>query len=75
MWLSQQKVVNEFTFIKAWKEKENTFFFFFKEEFPGGPVVKNLPCNAGRWVRYLAGKLRSRLLQGNQAHTPQEKIP
>ena len=25
-------------------------------DFPGGPVVKNLPANAGAWVRFLVLK-------------------
>ena len=28
-------------------KKQKTFFFFLSRDFPGGPVVKNLPTNAG----------------------------
>ena len=31
-------------------------------DFPGGPVVKNLPANAGTWVQSLLGKFH--MLQG-----------
>ena len=34
-------------------------------DFPGGPVVKNLPSNAGTWVRSLVRELRSHKQQGN----------
>ena len=33
------------------------------KDFPGGPVVKNLPSNAGMQVGSLVGKLRSHMLQ------------
>ena len=44
------------------------FFFFQINEywyFPGGPVVKNLPSNAGRWVQSLVKELRAHMLWGN----------
>ena len=31
-------------------------------DFPCGPVVKNLPSNAGMWVLSLVGELRSHML-------------
>ena len=35
-------------------------------DFLGGPVVKNLPCNAGdAGLRSLVGELRSHMLRGN----------
>ena len=49
--------------------KRNIFkthsFHSFSQEFPGGPVVKNPPCNAGTWVQSLVGELRSHMLWGN----------
>ena len=33
--------------------------------FPGGPVVKSLPCNAGDGVHSLVGELRSHMPQSN----------
>ena len=33
------------------------------KDFSGGPVVKNLPSNAGMQVGSLVGKLRSHMLQ------------
>ena len=41
-------------------KKKNTAI----RDFPGGPVVRNLPCNAGMWVQFLAGELRSHVLWG-----------
>ena len=35
--------------------------------FPGGPVVENLPCMQGTQIQFLVGKLGSHLLQGSQA--------
>ena len=34
-------------------------------DFPGGLVVKNLPCNAGKWVQSLVKELRSHMLWSN----------
>ena len=34
-------------------------------DFPGGPVVKNLPCNAGDIVQSLVGEFRSHMPQSN----------
>ena len=34
-------------------------------DFPGGPVVKNLPSNAGDAGQTLVGELRSHMLRGN----------
>ena len=34
-------------------------------DFPGGPVVKNLPCNAGDIVQSLVGVFRSHMPQSN----------
>ena len=34
-------------------------------DFPGGPVVKNLPSNAGDAGWSLVGELRSHMLRGN----------
>ena len=34
-------------------------------DFPGGPVVKNSPSNAGDTVQSLVGELRSHKLQDN----------
>ena len=36
------------------------------EDFPGGPVVKNLPCNAGD-MGSIPGPGRSHMMQGNGA--------
>ena len=36
--------------------------------FPGGPVVNNLPFNAGMQFRSLVEELRSQMAQGNWAH-------
>ena len=38
--------------------------------FPGGPVVMNLPANAGDTGSTLVWELRSYMLQGNEAHVP-----
>ena len=40
-------------------------------DFPGGPVVKNTPSNAGDSFRSLATELRSHTLWGNEAQAPQ----
>ena len=40
------------------------------EGFPGGPMVKNPPANAGD-TGSIPGLGRSPMLQGNQAHGPQ----
>ena len=40
-------------------------------DFPGGPVVKNLPCSAGNRGRPLVRELRSYMLQSYWACTPQ----
>ena len=40
-----------------------------KEDFPGGPMVKNLPVNAGDTVLIL-GLGRSHILWGNKASVP-----
>lgn len=34
-------------------------------DFPDGPVIKNLPANAGMQVQSLVREQRSRMLQGN----------
>ena len=39
-------------------------------DFPGGPVVKNLPANAGD-TGLILDLGRSHMLQSNQAHSPQ----
>ena len=50
-------------------------------DFPGGLVVKNLPCNAGYRVQSLVGKLRTRrraakpVHHHRRVHAPQWKIP
>ena len=36
-----------------------------RRDFPGGPVVQNLPSNAGTQVRSLIGELRSHMPRGN----------
>ena len=38
--------------------------------FPGGPVVKNLPANAGN-TGLIPGPARSHMLRDNQARAPQ----
>lgn len=38
--------------------------------FPGGPIVKDLPCNAGD-TRSIAGPGRSHMPQSNSARVPQ----
>ena len=40
-------------------------------DFPGGPVVKNAPSNAGDSIQSLARELRSHMLWGNEAQAPQ----
>ena len=35
-------------------------------DFPGGPVVKNLPCNAGDMGWIIVGEPRSHMLWSNQ---------
>ena len=39
-------------------------------DFPGGPVVENLPPNVGD-TSLVSGLGRFHVLQGNQAHAPQ----
>ena len=39
--------------------------------FPGGPGVKNPPCNAGAWTQSLVRELRSSTLLSSQASTRQ----
>ena len=41
-----------------------------QEYFPGGPVVKNPPANAGD-MGSVSGPERFHMLQSNQAHMPQ----
>ena len=41
-----------------------------RQDFPGGPVVKNPPDNA-RNMGLIPGPGRSHMLQGNKAHVPQ----
>ena len=36
-----------------------------RRDFPGGPVVKNPPCNARRQVQPLVRELRSHMLWSN----------
>ena len=36
-----------------------------KRDFPGGPVVKNLPANAGDVGQFLVGELRPHMPGGN----------
>ena len=40
-------------------------------DFPGGPVVKNPPGNAGEVGSILGGELRSHMPQGNWLYAPQ----
>ena len=55
-------------FEKAWSKceaiKSRTLFFFLSRDFPGGPVVKNLPTNAGDTGSIL-GPGRFHMLQVN----------
>ena len=44
-----------------------------KKKSLGGPVVKNLPCNAGDTDSFPDQKLRSHMPQSYWAHTPQLK--
>ena len=44
-------------------------------DFPGGPVLKNLSCNAGDTGSILVGELRSHVPQSNSAHGPQLESP
>ena len=39
-----------------WTLKEGVY-----RDFPGGPVVKTSPSNAGVWVQSLVGELRSHM--------------
>ena len=43
-------------------------------DFPRGPVVKNLPANAGD-TSFILGMRRFRMPQGNWARTPQALKP
>ena len=43
---------------------QGQFFFFFKWSFPGGPVVKNPPSNAGV-TSWMPGLGRSHMPWGN----------
>ena len=43
------------------------------KDFPGGPVVKNLPVNVGGMAS-IPGPGRSRMPQSNYAHVPQAEI-
>ena len=47
------------------KRKKKIFF----RDFPGGPVVKNLPSSAGDMDSILVGELKSHKPQGPQATT------
>ena len=40
-------------------------------DFPGGPVVKNLPCNAGDMGWIMVGEPRYHMLWSNQPQTSQ----
>ena len=40
-------------------------------DFPGGPVIKNLPCNAGDMGSIPGGELRSHMSWNNWEHAPQ----
>ena len=40
-------------------------------DFPGGPVVKNLPSNADNTGLIPGQEVRSHMLQGNKVHAPQ----
>ena len=42
------------------------------QDFPGGPVVKNLPSNAGNADLILVRELRSHMPQGNEALSSKE---
>ena len=33
-------------------------------DLPGGHTVKNPPCNAGTWIPFLVGELRSHKVHG-----------
>ena len=44
-------------------------------DFPDGPVLEDLPCNAGTQVQLLMGELRSHMPQGNYAQVPQLYSP
>ena len=46
-----------------------------RRDFPGGPVVKNQPSNAGDTVSSLVGELRSHIWGGNWALEPQLLSP
>ena len=48
-----------------WLNKENYWGF------PGGPVVKNPPANAGD-MDWIPGPGRSHMPQSSQVHTPQQ---
>ena len=46
------------------------------EGFPGGPVVKNPPANAGTWVWSLSGKIPRAMEQLNlHAAIPEAGVP
>ena len=52
------------------------------QNFPAGPVVKNLPCNAGDVARFLVAELRSHMCAATKpvchnygASTPQVESP
>ena len=44
-------------------------------DFPGDPVVKNLPCEQGMQVQSPMEELRSHKLQSNSAHISQLEKP
>ena len=44
-------------------------------DFPGGPVVKNPPCNVGDPSLIPGGELRSHMPWGNKAHALQLLSP
>ena len=57
--LNEEKQTNR---SRLYPEQEDAGVKSWAGDFPGGPVVKNLPSKAGMWVCSLAGELRS--------HTP-----
>ena len=54
--------------------KESVYQEFFTQDFPSGPVVKNLPANTGD-TGSIPGPGRSYMLQGNWACAPQLLSP
>ena len=64
--------------MKLWLNTLDTPFPLCKSEnrdFPGGPVVKNLSCNAGDAHSILVGELWPHVPQSNSAHRSQLESP